>query len=162
MLGVLGASGGDRRAFDGDWFHSGDLVRRDAEGFVEVVDRVKDVINTGGVLVASRQVEDAIFAMDGVAEVAVVGMADEKWIEAVSAFVVLRDDAGDIAEADVIAHVKDRLAGFKVPKRVSFVAELPKNSAGKILKRSSVRRERPRIHCTRARTLAERAQEGCG
>ena len=123
-------------AFDGDWFHSGDLVRRDAEGFIEVVDRVKDVINTGGVLVASRQVEDAIFAMDGVAEVAVVGMADEKWIEAVSAFVVLRDDAGDIAEADVIAHVKDRLAGFKVPKRVSFVSELPKNSAGKILKRS--------------------------
>ena len=123
-------------AFDGQWFHSGDLVRMDADGYVEVVDRVKDVINTGGVLVASRQVEDAIFAMPGVAEVAVVGIADEKWIEAISAFVVLRDDAGEIAEADVIAHVRDRLAGFKVPKRVTFVAELPKNSAGKILKRS--------------------------
>ncbi|NNV09594.1 acyl-CoA synthetase, partial [Geobacillus sp. MMMUD3] len=103
---------------------------------VEVVDRVKDVINTGGVLVASRQVEDAIFEMPGVAEVAVVGIADEKWIEAISAFVVVRDDAGEIAEADVIAHVRDRLAGFKVPKRVAFVSELPKNSAGKILKRS--------------------------
>ncbi|MFX9858951.1 acyl-CoA synthetase, partial [Acinetobacter baumannii] len=56
-------------AFDGQWFHSGDLVRMDADGYVEVVDRVKDVINTGGVLVASRQVEDAIFAMPGVAEV---------------------------------------------------------------------------------------------
>ncbi|WP_211977612.1 fatty acyl-CoA synthetase [Brevibacterium sp. W7.2] len=123
-------------AFDGQWFHSGDLVRMDADGYVEVVDRVKDVINTGGVLVASRQVEDAIFAMPGVAEVAVVGIADEKWIEAISAFVVLRDDAGEIAEADVIAHVRDRLAGFKAPKRVTFVAELPKNSAGKILKRS--------------------------
>lgn len=123
-------------AFDGEWFHSGDLVRMDADGFVEVVDRVKDVINTGGVLVASRQVEDAIFEMPGVAEVAVVGIADEKWIEAISAFVVVRDDAGEIAEADVIAHVRDRLAGFKVPKRVAFVSELPKNSAGKILKRS--------------------------
>ena len=123
-------------AFDGEWFHSGDLVRMDADGFVEVVDRVKDVINTGGVLVASRQVEDAIFEMPGVAEVAVVGIADEKWIEAISAFVVVRDDAGEIAEADVIAHVRDRLAGFKVPKRVAFVSELPKNSARKILKRS--------------------------
>src|SRR5699024_4687586 len=65
-------------AFRDGWFHSGDLVIQDADGFVEVVDRVKDVINTGGVLVASRQVEDAIFELDAVAEVAVVGMPDEK------------------------------------------------------------------------------------
>ena len=122
-------------AFDNGWFHSGDLVKVDDSGFVEVIDRVKDVINTGGVLVASRQVEDAIFELPQVAEVAVVGVADEKWIEAVSAFVVLKADQGTLAEADVIAHVKDRLAGFKVPKRVAFVPELPKNSAGKILKR---------------------------
>lgn len=122
-------------AFDNGWFHSGDLVTVDAEGFVEVIDRVKDVINTGGVLVASRQVEDAIFELPQVAEVAVVGVADVKWIEAVTAFVVRKSDQGDLAEADVLAHVRDRLAGFKVPKRIELVPELPKNSAGKILKR---------------------------
>ncbi|WP_209326112.1 fatty acyl-CoA synthetase [Brevibacterium renqingii] len=123
-------------AFDDGWFHSGDLVRVDVDGYVEVVDRVKDVINTGGVLVASRQVEDAIFELPQVAEVAVVGIADEKWIEAVSAFIVCKPDQGELSGEEVIAHVKTRLAGFKVPKRVDFVSELPKNSAGKILKRS--------------------------
>lgn len=123
-------------AFDDGWFHSGDLVKVDEEGFIEVVDRVKDVINTGGVLVASRQVEDAIFELAPVAEVAVVGVADEKWIEAITAFVVLRSGQPELSADEVIAHVKNRLAGFKVPKRVEFVAELPKNSAGKILKRS--------------------------
>ncbi|MCD1284785.1 MULTISPECIES: fatty acyl-CoA synthetase [unclassified Brevibacterium] len=122
-------------AFENGWFHSGDLVKMDEHGFVEVVDRVKDVINTGGVLVASREVEDAIFELPQVAEVAVVGVADEKWIEAITGFVVLKADQAEITEAEVIAHVKDRLAGFKVPKRIAFVSELPKNSAGKILKR---------------------------
>lgn len=123
-------------AFRGGWFHSGDLVKQDENGFIEVIDRVKDVINTGGVLVASRQVEDAIFEMPEVAEVAVVGVPDEKWIEAISAFVVSKPDAPQELTADaVIAHVKSRLAPFKVPKSVTFVAELPKNSSGKILKR---------------------------
>ncbi|WP_246490713.1 fatty acyl-CoA synthetase [Brevibacterium oceani] len=123
-------------AFDDGWFHSGDLVKVDEDGFVEVVDRVKDVINTGGVLVASRQVEDVIFELPQVSEVAVVGVADEKWIEAISAFVVRKPEQDELNADEVIAHVKSRLAGFKVPKRVEFVAELPKNSAGKILKRS--------------------------
>lgn len=114
------------------WFHSGDLVIADEQGFIEVVDRVKDVINTGGVLVASRQVEDAIFELDAVAEVAVVGMPDDKWIEAITAFVVPK---GEITEDAVIDHVKERLAPFKVPKAVHFVQELPKNTSGKILKR---------------------------
>lgn len=123
-------------AFVDGWFRSGDLVKVDEDGFVEVVDRVKDVINTGGVLVASRQVEDTIFELPQVAEVAVVGVADEKWIEAITAFVVLKDGQPELTADAVIAHVKDKLAGFKVPKRIEFVAELPKNSAGKILKRS--------------------------
>ena len=123
-------------AFDNGWFHSGDLVKVDEDGYVEVVDRVKDVINTGGVLVASREVEDVVFELPQVAEVAVVGVADEKWIEAISAFIVLKPDQGALTGDEVIAHVKARLAGFKVPKRVEFVAQLPKNSAGKILKRS--------------------------
>ena len=75
-------------AFRDGWFHSGDLVRRDAEGYITVVDRIKDVINTGGVLVASREVEDALYTHPAVAEVAVIATPDERWIEAVTAVVV--------------------------------------------------------------------------
>lgn len=121
-------------AFRGGWFHSGDLVIEDEGGFIEVVDRVKDVINTGGVVVASREVEDAIFTLDGVAEVAVVGVPDEKWIEAITAYVVTTPGS-DLNAETVIAHVRGRLAGFKTPKTVRFVDQLPKNTAGKILKR---------------------------
>ena len=100
-----------------------------------MVDRIKDVINTGGVLVAPREVEDAIYELDEVAEVAVIGLPDERWIEAVTAVVVLKEGAELTAET-VRAHVKERLAGFKVPKRVDFVAELPRNQSGKLLKRA--------------------------
>lgn len=121
-------------AFRDGWFHSGDLVVRDAEGFIEVVDRIKDVINTGGVLVASREVEDAIYLDERIAEVAVVGSPDEKWIEAVTAVVVLKDGA-DATEVEIIDGTREHLAPFKVPKRVVFVDELPRNQSGKLLKR---------------------------
>ncbi|AIJ23037.1 acyl-CoA synthetase [Amycolatopsis methanolica] len=123
-------------AFDGDWFHSGDLVTADEQGYITVVDRIKDVINTGGVLVASREVEDAIYTHHAVAEVAVVGAPDDKWIEAVTAYVVTKPGHGDVTDRDIIDHVKARLAPFKVPKRVVFIDELPRNQSGKILKRS--------------------------
>ncbi|EPD63047.1 acyl-CoA synthetase [Streptomyces sp. HGB0020] len=119
-------------AFRDGWFHSGDLAVRDAHGYYTIVDRVKDVINSGGVLVASRQVEDALYTHDGVAEVAVIGLPDERWIEAVTAVVVPR---GEVSEQDLIAHVREKLAHFKAPKRVEFVDELPRNASGKILKR---------------------------
>ncbi|WP_232716815.1 acyl-CoA synthetase [Gordonia metallireducens] len=121
-------------AFRDGWFHSGDLVTRDEEGYVTVVDRIKDVINTGGILVASREVEDAIYTHDAVAEVAVIGTPDDKWIEAITAVVVLRAEAV-VTEAELIDHVKQRLAPFKVPKLVKFVEELPRNQSGKLLKR---------------------------
>ncbi|MEZ7239518.1 acyl-CoA synthetase [Rhodococcus sp. GXMU-t2271] len=121
-------------AFRDGWFHSGDLVTRDAEGYITVVDRIKDVINTGGILVASREVEDALYTHEAVAEVAVIGTPDEKWIEAVTAVVVLRDGA-DTDENELIDHVKQRLAPFKVPKLVRFVDTLPRNQSGKLLKR---------------------------
>ncbi|MER5598277.1 acyl-CoA synthetase [Streptomyces sp. NPDC002265] len=119
-------------AFRDGWFHSGDLAVRDAHGFFTVVDRVKDVINSGGVLVASRQVEDALYTHDAVAEVAVVGLPDERWIEAVTAIVVPR---GEATEAELIAHAREQLTPFKAPKRVLFVETLPRNASGKILKR---------------------------
>ncbi|WAL99600.1 acyl-CoA synthetase [Streptomyces sp. Je 1-369] len=120
-------------AFRDGWFRSGDLAVRDAEGYFTVVDRVKDVINSGGVLVASRQVEDALYEHAGVAEAAVIGLPDERWIEAVTA-VVVRGEKG-VTEDELIAHARERLAHFKAPKRVVFVDELPRNASGKILKR---------------------------
>ncbi|MFI9100368.1 acyl-CoA synthetase [Streptomyces fildesensis] len=119
-------------AFRDGWFHSGDLAVRDAEGYLTVVDRVKDVINSGGVLVASRQVEDALYGHPAVAEVAVVGLPDERWIEAVTAVVVAR---GDVTEDELLEYARGRLVHFKAPKRVLLVDELPRNASGKILKR---------------------------
>ncbi|MDH6492727.1 acyl-CoA synthetase [Streptomyces sp. SAI-127] len=119
-------------AFRDGWFHSGDLAVRDAHGYFTIVDRVKDVINSGGVLVASRQVEDALYTHDAVAEVAVIGLPDERWIEAVTAVVVPR---GEVTEAELLDHAREKLAHFKAPKRVVFVDELPRNASGKILKR---------------------------
>jgi len=119
-------------AFRDGWFHSGDLAVRDAHGYFTIVDRVKDVINSGGVLVASRQVEDALYTHEAVAEAAVIGLPDERWIEAVTAVVVAR---GEVTEETLIAHVREQLAHFKAPKRVVFVDELPRNASGKILKR---------------------------
>ncbi|OIJ89886.1 acyl-CoA synthetase [Streptomyces sp. MUSC 14] len=119
-------------AFRGGWFHSGDLAVRDADGYFTIVDRVKDVINSGGVLVASRQVEDALYTHEAVAETAVIGLPDDRWIEAVTAVVVPR---GEVTEEQLITHVKEKLTAFKAPKRIVFVSELPRNASGKILKR---------------------------
>jgi fatty-acyl-CoA synthase len=124
-------------AFHGGWFHSGDLVRIDEEGYMFVVDRIKDVVNTGGVLVASREVEDALYAHPAVAEVAVIGLPHERWIEAITAVVVLKDDVEPEA---LIEFAKQHLAAHKVPKSVHVVDELPKNASGKMLKRE-LRRE---------------------
>ncbi|WP_327299213.1 MULTISPECIES: fatty acyl-CoA synthetase [unclassified Streptomyces] len=119
-------------AFRDGWFHSGDLAVRDAQGYFTVVDRVKDVINSGGVLVASRQVEDALYTHPGVAEAAVVGLPDDRWIEAVTAVVVVCDE---VTEAELLDHARASLPHFKAPKRVLFVDSLPRNASGKILKR---------------------------
>lgn len=119
-------------AFRDGWFHSGDLAVRDAHGYFTIVDRVKDVINSGGVLVASRQVEDALYTHDAVAEAAVIGLPDEKWIEVITAVVVPR---GEVTEEELVAHARENLPHFKAPKRVLFVPELPRNASGKILKR---------------------------
>jgi fatty-acyl-CoA synthase len=121
-------------AFAGGWFHSGDLATVDEDGYITVVDRKKDMIKTGGENVASREVEEVIYRMPEVSEVAVVGLPDPYWIEAVSAFVVVKP--GQSAdEASILAHARQHLASFKVPKRITFVDSLPKNPSGKVLKR---------------------------
>ncbi|RVT51644.1 acyl-CoA synthetase [Rubrivivax albus] len=121
-------------AFAGSWFHSGDLATIDDEGFITVVDRKKDMIKTGGENVASREVEECIYRLDGVSEVAVVGLPHPTWVEAVTAIVVAKPGAL-LDEAAVLAHCQTHLAGFKAPKRVLFVDALPKNPSGKLLKR---------------------------
>jgi fatty-acyl-CoA synthase len=121
-------------AFRRGWFHSGDLGVMDTEGYLSVVDRKKDMIKTGGENVASREVEEAIYLLDGVAEVAVFGISHPHWIEAVTAVVVPKPDAALTADA-VIAHGRQHLAGYKCPKYVVFADALPKNPSGKILKR---------------------------
>ena len=121
-------------AFAGGWFHSGDLGVMTAEGHLSVVDRKKDMIKTGGENVASREVEEALYLLDGVAEVAVFGVSHPHWIEAVTAVVVPREGVA-LTVDEVNAHARQRLAGYKRPKYVVFADALPKNPSGKILKR---------------------------
>jgi fatty-acyl-CoA synthase len=121
-------------AFDGGWFHSGDLAEIDEDGYITIVDRKKDMINSGGENVSSREVEETLYEHPAVAEVAVISIPDARWIEAVCAVVVLRE--GGAADAEELrAFARERLAGFKVPKAIRFTEELPKNPSGKILKR---------------------------
>ncbi len=134
MMGYWRRPEANEEAFAGGWFHSGDLAKWDEAGNLYIVDRKKDMIITGGENVYSREVEEVLYAHPAVAEAAVIGVPDTTWGENVVAVVQLR--AGVTAEADeIIAHCRENLAGFKKPKRVVFVSELPRNAAGKILKR---------------------------
>ncbi len=134
MLGYWDKPEMTAEAFQGGWFHSGDVGYVDEAGYLYIVDRIKDVINTGGVLVASREVEEVLFKHTAVSEVAVVGLPDDKWIEAITAVVVLKEGQS-ASEAELIRHAKGLIAPYKVPKRVMFTDALPKSTAGKILKR---------------------------
>jgi fatty-acyl-CoA synthase len=134
MLGYFHDDERTRAAFEGGWFHSGDLATIDDEGYITVVDRKKDMIKTGGENVASREVEEAIYGLATVSEVAVIGVPHPRWVEAVVAVVVPK--AGQAcSEQDVLAHCEQHLAGFKRPKAVVLAASLPKNPSGKLLKR---------------------------
>ena len=134
MLGYFHDDERTKAAFEGGWFHSGDLATIDEEGFITVVDRKKDMIKTGGENVASREVEEMIYRLPEVSEVAVVGVPHDKWVEAVIAVIVAKPATTLTAEM-VLAHCNQHLAGFKTPKEVVFVDTLPKNPSGKLLKR---------------------------
>ncbi len=121
-------------AFAGGWFHSGDLARADADGFITVVDRKKDMIKSGGENISSREVEEALYLHPAVSEAAVIGVPDPKWIEAVTAVVVLRAGFA-VDEGEILQHCAARLSHFKAPKKVHFQKTLPRNASGKILKR---------------------------
>ena len=134
MLGYLDDPEKTAEAFRGGWFHSGDLGYYDEHGLLHVVDRKKDMIKSGGENVASREVEEVLYLHEAVQEAAVFGLPHPTWVESVAAAVVARDGAG-VSEAELIAHCREHLAGFKTPKQVFFVDTLPKNPSGKLLKR---------------------------
>jgi fatty-acyl-CoA synthase len=115
------------------WFHTGDGGIIDDEGYLTITDRKKDVIITGGENVSSIEVEDCIYSHPAVAEVAVIGVPDEKWGETIKALVVVRE-ATTLTEADVIAHCKARLAGYKAPTSVDFRDAIPRTATGKVQK----------------------------
>jgi acyl-CoA synthetase (AMP-forming)/AMP-acid ligase II len=120
-------------ALDGGWFHTGDGGAVDSEGYLTIADRKKDVIISGGENVSSIEVEDRLFSHPAVAECAVIGVPDEKWGELVLGLVVLAEGT-EASEADLIAHCRSSLAGYKVPKRIEFRESIPRTATGKIQK----------------------------
>ena len=116
------------------WIHTGDAGFKDDDGYIFVQDRIKDMVVSGGENVYPAEVESALFGHDAIADVAVIGVPDDKWGEAVKACVVLKPDVAATAD-DIIAFAKEKIAGYKVPKTVDFLQELPRNPSGKILKR---------------------------
>jgi fatty-acyl-CoA synthase len=122
-----------RAAFTGGWFHSGDMGVMHPDGYIELRDRKKDIIISGGENISSIEVEQALLAHPAVSEAAVVGIPDEKWGEKPKAFVSLRDAAEPTTE-DLIAFARERLAGYKVPREIEVLDALPTTSTGKIQK----------------------------
>ena len=134
MLGYLDDPEATREAIDEDgWLHTGDIGSLDEQGNLTITDRLKDMYISGGFNVYPAEVEQALARMDGVADVAVVGVPDERMGEVGKAYVV-RADGSTLTEDDVIAFAKERLANFKVPRQVEFVDALPRNLSGKVLK----------------------------
>ncbi len=119
--------------FTDGFFRTGDLANRDEDGYISIVGRSKDLVITGGLNVYPKEVESAIDRIAGVNESAVIGIPHRDFGEAVTAVVVLDEDAS-VTEDDVITHLKSTLANFKVAKRVYFVDELPRNTMGKVQK----------------------------
>jgi acyl-CoA synthetase (AMP-forming)/AMP-acid ligase II len=134
MVGYWNQPEEPARAFGGAWFRTGDAGYFDAEGYLYIYDRVKDMIVSGGENVYPAEVESALMAHPEIADVAVIGVPDEQWGEAVKAVVVPRP-GGEIDADQIIAFARDRIAAYKVPKSIDFTAELPRNASGKILKR---------------------------
>ncbi|MDG9875432.1 acyl-CoA synthetase [Pseudomonas juntendi] len=133
MKGYLKNPEATAEAFRGGWFHTGDLAVWHADGYVEIKDRLKDIIISGGENISTIEVEDALYKHPAVLEAAVVARPDEKWGETPCAFVALKPGREDTREADISSWCREHLAGFKVPKTVVF-GELPKTSTGKIQK----------------------------
>ena len=131
--GYLNRPEENERAFRNGWFHTGDVGKMDENGFMFLLDRKKDIIITGGENVYSSEVEAALYQHDDVHECAVVGIPDEKYGEALFAAIVPRPGA-ELTEEAIIEHCRGRIGGYKIPRQMAFLDELPKSAMGKILK----------------------------
>ena len=138
MKGYLKDEAATEAAFAGGWFHSGDLAVVHDNGYVEIRDRAKDIIISGGENISTVEVEGVLYRSPAILEASVVARPDDKWGEVPCAFVVLKDGQtwgeGDADEATIIGFCRERLAHFKAPKHVVHVTELPKTSTGKVQK----------------------------
>jgi fatty-acyl-CoA synthase len=121
------------RAIVGGWFHTGDLATINRDGYINIVDRAKDVIISGGENISSIEVEDVLYKHPAVLECAVIGVPSERWGETPKALIVPREGSNP-SEADLIAHCRDQMAHFKVPSSVEFVEKLPRTATGKLQK----------------------------
>ena len=131
--GYYGLPETNRETFRDGWFHTGDIGREDAEGFLYLLDRKKDMIVTGGENVYSSEVEAALCTHAGIAEAAVIGVPDETYGEAVFAVVIVKPGM-TLNSEELIAHCRGTIGGYKIPRRFAFVQALPKSSLGKVLK----------------------------
>jgi len=122
------------KAFEGGWFHTGDLGVRDEDGYLYIVDRLKDMIVSGGENIASSEVERVLYEHDDVVEAAAIGRPDERWGEVPVAYVVLRAGAA-VTPDELIEHCRGLLAKYKTPRAITVIDELPRNPSGKVLKR---------------------------
>ncbi|MNN12547.1 Short-chain-fatty-acid--CoA ligase [compost metagenome] len=133
MKGYLKNPEATAEAFRGGWFHTGDLAVWHADGYVEIKDRLKDIIISGGENISTIEVEDTLYKHPAVLEAAVVARPDEKWGETPCAYITLKVGFEQTRDTDIISFCREHLAGFKLPKTVVF-SELPKTSTGKIQK----------------------------
>lgn len=133
MKGYLKNPAATEQSLEGGWYHTGDLAVWHQDGYIEIKDRSKDIIISGGENISTIEVEDAIYSHPSVEEAAVVAKPDEKWGETPCAFIKLKVGYGEVNAEDIIAHCREHLAGYKVPKTIVF-SELPKTSTGKIQK----------------------------
>jgi len=143
-----------RRVMGDGWFHTGDAAVVHPDGYIEIRDRLKDVIISGGENISSVEVEGTLLRHLAVQEAAIVGMPDDRWGEVPVAFVVLREGAS-ATEAELIAFARERLAHFKAPRGVTFVTELPKTATGKIQK-YALRGDSPSATSSLSDSLSER------
>ncbi|MBM3735529.1 MAG: AMP-binding protein [Acidobacteria bacterium] len=134
MVGYWNQPGASAEALRGGWMHTGDAGRMDAEGYVFIEDRIKDMIVSGGENIYPREVEEVLFGHPAVADAAAIGIPHEKWGETIKAFVVLKPGATATAE-EMLAHCRTRLGGYRCPSSVDFLPTLPRNPSGKVLKK---------------------------
>ena len=134
MIGYWQNPEGTAEAFRGGWFHSGDLVRQDDEGFLYVVDRAKDMIISGGENIYCAEVENVLFGHPKILEAAIIGRASDQWGEEPVAVVVPAAGVDELTLADLAEYLDANLARFKHPKDLVVVAELPRNAGGKVVK----------------------------